>query len=155
MSVVRIVIKTLPELSHNAQYRWVFGNATPIYANVTQEGLLCTISPVNERPTIGDGLDHMLVPMSVRSSEAIKDFVSRSLVFYDCSRHDSCRKFLTLLRSTGRAPELFSGEGGEVSGRAWSSSLASTGTSGEVSVGGVSRQEQTSSSESQSNEQEW
>uniref|UniRef100_A0A182IUT7 Plexin TIG domain-containing protein n=1 Tax=Anopheles atroparvus TaxID=41427 RepID=A0A182IUT7_ANOAO len=56
-SVVRIVIKTLPELPHNAQYRCVFGNATPIYANVMKEGLLCTISPVNERPTIGDGLD--------------------------------------------------------------------------------------------------
>uniref|UniRef100_A0A182JEG4 Uncharacterized protein n=1 Tax=Anopheles atroparvus TaxID=41427 RepID=A0A182JEG4_ANOAO len=37
MSVVRIVIKTLPELSHNAQYRCVFGNATPIHANVMKE----------------------------------------------------------------------------------------------------------------------
>uniref|UniRef100_A0AAG5DQ95 Plexin TIG domain-containing protein n=1 Tax=Anopheles atroparvus TaxID=41427 RepID=A0AAG5DQ95_ANOAO len=94
MSVVRIVIKTLPELPHNAQYRCVFGYATPIHANVMKEGLLCTTSPVNERPTIGDVLDHVLVPLSVRNSETNKDFVSRSLAFYDCTRKDSCRKCL-------------------------------------------------------------
>uniref|UniRef100_A0A182J911 Plexin TIG domain-containing protein n=1 Tax=Anopheles atroparvus TaxID=41427 RepID=A0A182J911_ANOAO len=97
MSVVRIVIKTLPELPHNAQYRCVFGNATPIYANVLKEGLLCMISPANERPTTGDGLDHILVPMSVRSSETNKDFVSRSLAFYDCSRHDFLPEVLAAL----------------------------------------------------------
>ncbi|XP_049538871.1 plexin-B [Anopheles darlingi] len=94
MSVVRLVIKTLPELPHNAQYRCVFGNATPIDANVTKEGLLCPSPPVNERPTIGDGQDHVLVPLSVRSSETNKDFVSRSFAFYDCTRHDTCRKCL-------------------------------------------------------------
>uniref|UniRef100_A0AAG5DPF7 Plexin TIG domain-containing protein n=1 Tax=Anopheles atroparvus TaxID=41427 RepID=A0AAG5DPF7_ANOAO len=85
---------TLPELPHNAQHRCVFGNATPIHANVMKEGLLCTTSPVNERPTIGDGLDHVLVPLSVRNSETNKDFVSRSLAFYDCTRKDSCRMCL-------------------------------------------------------------
>ncbi|XP_053671423.1 LOW QUALITY PROTEIN: plexin-B [Anopheles nili] len=94
MSVVRLVIKTLPELPHNAQYRCVFGNATPIDANVTKEGLLCTTPPVNERPSIPDGQDHVLVPLSVRSSETNKDFVSRSFAFYDCTRHDTCRKCL-------------------------------------------------------------
>uniref|UniRef100_A0A182IM52 Plexin TIG domain-containing protein n=1 Tax=Anopheles atroparvus TaxID=41427 RepID=A0A182IM52_ANOAO len=87
-------VKTLPELPHNAQYRCVFGNATRIHANVMKEGLLCTSSPVNERPTIGDGLDHVLVPLSVRNSETNKDFVSRSLAFYDCTRKDSCRMCL-------------------------------------------------------------
>uniref|UniRef100_A0AAG5DQC2 Plexin TIG domain-containing protein n=1 Tax=Anopheles atroparvus TaxID=41427 RepID=A0AAG5DQC2_ANOAO len=94
MSVVRIVIKTLPELPHNAQHRCVFGNATPIHANVMKEGLLCTTSPVNERPTIGDGLDHVLVPLRERNSETNKDFVSRSLAFYDCTWKDSCRMCL-------------------------------------------------------------
>uniref|UniRef100_A0A182N2A0 Sema domain-containing protein n=1 Tax=Anopheles dirus TaxID=7168 RepID=A0A182N2A0_9DIPT len=94
MSVVRLVIKTLPELPHNAQYRCVFGNATPIDANVTKEGLLCTTPPVSERPSIPDGQDHVLVPLSVRSSETNKDFVSRSFAFYDCTRHDTCRKCL-------------------------------------------------------------
>ena len=32
------------------------------------------------------------MPLSVRSSETNKDFVSRSFAFYDCSIHDSCRK---------------------------------------------------------------
>uniref|UniRef100_A0A182NZN8 Sema domain-containing protein n=1 Tax=Anopheles epiroticus TaxID=199890 RepID=A0A182NZN8_9DIPT len=94
MSVVRLVIKTLPELPHNAQYRCVFGNATPIDANVTKEGLICATPPVNERPAIPDGKDHVLVPLSVRSSETNKDFVSRSFAFYDCTRHDNCRKCL-------------------------------------------------------------
>uniref|UniRef100_A0A182RW53 Sema domain-containing protein n=1 Tax=Anopheles funestus TaxID=62324 RepID=A0A182RW53_ANOFN len=94
MSVVRLVIKTLPELPHNAQYRCVFGNATPIDANVTKEGLICTTPPVGERPTIPDGQDHVLVPLSVRSSETNKDFVSRSFAFYDCTSHDTCRKCL-------------------------------------------------------------
>ncbi|XP_050079957.1 plexin-B [Anopheles maculipalpis] len=94
MSVVRLVIKTLPELPHNAQYRCVFGNATPIDANVTKEGLICTTPPVTERPSIPDGQDHVLVPLSVRSSETNKDFVSRSFAFYDCTRHDTCRKCL-------------------------------------------------------------
>uniref|UniRef100_A0A182MEQ8 Sema domain-containing protein n=1 Tax=Anopheles culicifacies TaxID=139723 RepID=A0A182MEQ8_9DIPT len=94
MSVVRLVIKTLPELPHNAQYRCVFGNATPIDANVTKEGLICTTPPVTERPTIPDGQDHVLVPLSVRSSETNKDFVSRSFAFYDCTSHDTCRKCL-------------------------------------------------------------
>ncbi|XP_052902488.1 plexin-B [Anopheles moucheti] len=94
MSVVRLVIKTLPELPHNAQYRCVFGNATPIDANVTKEGLICTTPPVIERPAIPDGQDHVLVPLSVRSSETNKDFVSRSFAFYDCTSHDTCRKCL-------------------------------------------------------------
>nr|XP_040232353.2 plexin-B [Anopheles coluzzii] len=94
MSVVRLVIKTLPELPHNAQYRCVFGNATPIDANVTKEGLICSTPPVNERPALPDGQDHVLVPLSVRSSETNKDFVSRSFAFYDCTRHDTCRKCL-------------------------------------------------------------
>ncbi|XP_052871807.1 plexin-B [Anopheles cruzii] len=93
-SAVRLVIKTLPELPHNAQYRCVFGNATPIDANVTKEGLVCASPPVNERPSIGDGQDHVLVPLSVRSSETNKDFVSRSFAFYDCTRHETCRQCL-------------------------------------------------------------
>lgn len=35
--------------------------------------------------------DHILVPLSVRSSETNKDFVSRSFAFYDCTKHETCR----------------------------------------------------------------
>ena len=42
------------------------------------------------RPAIPVGKDHILVPLSVRSSETNKDFVSRELAYYDCTHHDSC-----------------------------------------------------------------
>ena len=35
-------------------------------------------------------VDHVLVPLSVRSSETNKDFVSRNFAYYDCSRHTTC-----------------------------------------------------------------
>lgn len=92
MSSVQLVIRILPELPANAKYRCVFGNSTPIDATVLENGLSCLTPPVNNRPIIPASSDHVLVPLSVRSSETNKDFVSRSFAFFDCSRHDTCRK---------------------------------------------------------------
>ncbi|XP_062544839.1 plexin-B isoform X1 [Armigeres subalbatus] len=94
MATVHLIIRTLPELPHNAKYKCVFGNSTPIDANVTNEGLVCRTPPIDKRPQLAASMDHILVPLSVRSSETNKDFVSRNFAFYDCSRHDSCRKCL-------------------------------------------------------------
>lgn len=57
-----------------------------------ENGLSCETPPISERPSIEVGKDHVLVPLSVRSSETNKDFVSRSFAFFDCSRHTTCRK---------------------------------------------------------------
>lgn len=92
MGSVQLVIRTLPELPHNAKYRCVFGNSTPIDATVLENGLSCQTPPVQSRPAIDAQRDHVLVPLSVRSSETNKDFVSRSFAFFDCSRHSSCRQ---------------------------------------------------------------
>lgn len=92
MGSVQLVIRTLPELPHNAKYRCVFGNSTPIDATVLENGLSCQTPPVQSRPAIDPQRDHVLVPLSVRSSETNKDFVSRSFAFFDCSRHSSCRQ---------------------------------------------------------------
>lgn len=92
MSIVNLIIRTLPELPANAKYKCVFGNSTPIDANVTENGLICATPPIKFRPVIDPTQDHILVPLSVRSSETNKDFVSRNFAFYDCSRHDICRK---------------------------------------------------------------
>ncbi|XP_055593886.1 plexin-B [Uranotaenia lowii] len=94
MATVHLIIRTLPELPYNAKYKCVFGNSTPIDANVTNEGLVCKTPAIEKRPSIGLNADHILVPLSVRSSETNKDFVSRNFAFFDCSRHDSCRKCL-------------------------------------------------------------
>lgn len=92
MSNVELFIRTLPELPPNAKYKCVFGNSTPIDAVVTQTGLSCLTPPINNRPLIDAQKDHILVPLSVRSSETQKDFVSKSFAFFDCSRHDNCRQ---------------------------------------------------------------
>lgn len=90
MATVNLIIRTLPELPYNAKYKCVFGNSTPIDANVTNEGLICRTPPISKRPSISVSSDHILVPLSVRSSETNKDFVSRNFAFYDCSRHETC-----------------------------------------------------------------
>lgn len=90
MTTVQLTIRTLPELPAGANYKCVFGNAEPIDALMTGFGLSCPTPPVMERPNIPEGADHALVPLSVRSSETNKDFVSRNFAFFDCSRHTVC-----------------------------------------------------------------
>ncbi|XP_058463896.1 plexin-B [Malaya genurostris] len=97
MTTVHLTIRTLPELPQNSKYKCVFGNSTPIDANVTNEGLVCRTPPLYSRPVLLVNTDHILVPLSVRSSETNKDFVSRNFAFYDCSRHENCRKCLQSL----------------------------------------------------------
>lgn len=92
MTSVHLIIRTLPELPINAKYKCVFGNSTPIDANVIDNGLSCQTPAINNRPIIPLENDHVSVPLSVRSSETNKDFVSRSFSFFDCSRHDTCRQ---------------------------------------------------------------
>ena len=90
MTTVHLTIRTLPELPAGANYKCVFGNAEPIDALMTGFGLSCPTPPVMERPNIPEAADHVLVPLSVRSSETNKDFVSRNFAFFDCSRHTVC-----------------------------------------------------------------
>ncbi|XP_066586668.1 plexin-B [Prorops nasuta] len=90
MTTVQLTIRTLPELPTGAKYKCVFGNAEPIDALMTGFGLSCPTPPIVERPKISEGADHVLVPLSVRSSETNKDFVSRNFAFFDCSRHTVC-----------------------------------------------------------------
>ncbi|KAH8398914.1 hypothetical protein KR222_011678, partial [Zaprionus bogoriensis] len=87
---VQLIIRTLPE-PFNAKYRCVFGNSTPIDAEIQENGLACATPPFEQRPLIASDMDHVLVPLSVRSSETNKDFVSRSFAFFDCSHHGSCQ----------------------------------------------------------------
>ncbi|XP_059620883.1 plexin-B [Phlebotomus argentipes] len=91
MTTVHLTIRTLPELPFNAKYKCVFGNSTPIDAIVTESGLKCQTPPYKFRPQIEPREDHVLVPLSVRSSETNKDFVSRNFAFFDCSRHETCK----------------------------------------------------------------
>ncbi|XP_046429444.1 plexin-B [Neodiprion fabricii] len=90
ITTVRLTIRTLPELPTGAKYKCVFGNAEPIDAQMTRFGLSCPTPPVLGRPSIAEDTDHVLVPLSVRSSEINKDFVSRNFAYYDCSRHTMC-----------------------------------------------------------------
>ncbi|KRT80367.1 hypothetical protein AMK59_8587 [Oryctes borbonicus] len=90
MATVHLSIRTLPELPYGAKYKCVFGNADPIDANVTEYGLSCLTPDLSSRPQIYSKEDHVLVHLSVRSSETNKDFVSRNFAFYDCSKHATC-----------------------------------------------------------------
>lgn len=91
MTTVRLTIRTLPELPYGAKYRCVFGSAEPIDADVTEFGLSCPTPDISRRPDIPSNKDHVLVPLSVRSSETNKDFVSRNFAYYDCSKHVNCK----------------------------------------------------------------
>ncbi|KAH8402557.1 hypothetical protein KR009_010646 [Drosophila setifemur] len=88
---LHLIIRTLPE-PFNAKYRCVFGNSTPIDAEILENGLGCATPPLDQRPIIPTNTDHVLVPLSVRSSETNKDFVSRSFAFFDCSHHVNCQE---------------------------------------------------------------
>ncbi|KAH8252435.1 hypothetical protein KR038_011503 [Drosophila bunnanda] len=90
---LQLIIRTLPE-PFNAKYRCVFGNSTPIDAEILENGagLACATPPLDQRPIIPSNTDHVLVPLSVRSSETNKDFVSRSFAFFDCSHHGNCQE---------------------------------------------------------------
>lgn len=90
---LHLIIRTLPE-PFNAKYRCVFGNSTPIDAEILENGvgLGCATPPLDQRPIIPSNTDHVLVPLSVRSSETNKDFVSRSFAFFDCSHHGNCQE---------------------------------------------------------------
>ncbi|XP_043069381.1 plexin-B [Drosophila bipectinata] len=91
LTLLHLIIRTLPE-PFNAKYRCVFGNSTPIDAEILENGLGCATPPLDQRPIIPTNTDHVLVPLSVRSSETNKDFVSRSFAFFDCSHHSKCRE---------------------------------------------------------------
>ncbi|XP_033168193.1 plexin-B [Drosophila mauritiana] len=93
LSHLHLIIRTLPE-PFNAKYRCVFGNSTPIDAEILENGLGCATPPLDERPLIPTNSDHILVPLSVRSSETNKDFVSRNFAFFDCSHHENCQECL-------------------------------------------------------------
>ncbi|XP_039297179.1 plexin-B-like isoform X1 [Nilaparvata lugens] len=90
MTMVQLTIRTLPELPLGAKYRCVFGDAEPIDAQLTAQGLSCGTPAVATRPVIPSDVDHVLVPLAVRSSETNKDFVSRNFAYYDCSAHTKC-----------------------------------------------------------------
>lgn len=92
MATVHLTIRTLPELPYGAKYKCVFGSAEPIDAVVREFGLSCMTPDISRRPQIPAKQDHILVPLSVRSSETNKDFVSRNFAYYDCSKHTTCMK---------------------------------------------------------------
>ncbi|XP_037069956.1 plexin-B-like [Pollicipes pollicipes] len=87
---VQLTIRTLPALPPGAKYQCVFGETAPSDALVTASGLSCRTPPPALRPAVPAGADHVAVPLSVRSSETNKDFVSRQFSYYDCSRHATC-----------------------------------------------------------------
>lgn len=89
-SLVHLTIRTLPELPYGAKYKCVFANSEPIDATLSSSGLTCSTPSINNRPNIPENQDHIYVPLSVRSSETNKDFVSRNFAFYDCSYHTKC-----------------------------------------------------------------
>lgn len=96
---LQLIIRTLPDLPTNKKYQCVFGgNSTtpPIDAVVNELGLICPTPPISLRPKILEKqFDHVAIPLSVRSSETNKDFVSRTLIYYDCTRHTNCNSCLT------------------------------------------------------------
>ncbi|XP_043224973.1 plexin-B-like [Amphibalanus amphitrite] len=88
-------IRALPPLRSGAKYQCVFGSAPPVDATATVRGLRCPAPPLSLRPLLAPSADHVTVPLSVRSSETKKDFVTRQFVYFDCGRHTTCGSCVT------------------------------------------------------------
>ncbi|KPM08391.1 hypothetical protein QR98_0069080, partial [Sarcoptes scabiei] len=79
----------LPPLPYGSNYLCVFDQTPPIPASVTRNGLTCPTPSIEQRPEIPFDKDHVNVEVAVRSSETDTDFIHRSFIFYDCTRHKS------------------------------------------------------------------
>ncbi|XP_076325024.1 plexin-B-like [Tachypleus tridentatus] len=90
-SMVNLVINQLPQLPLGAHYLCVFGTSDPIQARLTNTGLTCHTPLFSTRPNIPTGKDHVIVHLSVRSSETETDFISHPFVFFDCGVHRTCK----------------------------------------------------------------
>ena len=88
-------IRALPPLPRGAKYQCVFGSSPPVDAAATVRGLRCPAPPLGRRPPVPPAADHLAVPLSVRSSETKKDFVTRQFVYFDCGRHAMCGDCVT------------------------------------------------------------
>ncbi|XP_037071029.1 plexin-B-like [Pollicipes pollicipes] len=84
---ILLTIRALPPLPAGAKYLCVFGTAPPVDAAAAADGLRCRAPPVHLRPSVPLTADHVTVPLSVRSSETSKDFVTRQFAYFDCSHH--------------------------------------------------------------------
>ncbi|XP_074600461.1 plexin-B-like isoform X2 [Brevipalpus obovatus] len=91
-ATVELVINKLPKLSPPARYMCVFGDGPAMDASVIPSGLSCQLPPMNRRPQIPADRDHVVVGLSVRSTETQTDFLHRQYIFYDCSAHRTCRE---------------------------------------------------------------
>lgn len=95
-ATVELIIAQLPPLPYGASYLCVFGDdGAPIAARQTRHGLSCAAPPVNERPRIPPGADHVSVPLAVKSTVTESSFIRRPFVFYECSLHNTCRSCVT------------------------------------------------------------
>ena len=96
-ATVELIIAQLPALPYGASYLCVFGeNGTPIAARQTRHGLSCAVPPVNERPRIPPGEDHVSVHLAVKSTVTESSFIRRRpFVFYECSLQNTCRSCVT------------------------------------------------------------
>ncbi|XP_043246790.1 plexin-B-like [Amphibalanus amphitrite] len=92
---IHLSIRALPPLPSGAKYQCVFGSAPPVDATATVRGLRCPAPPLSLRPLLAPSADHVTVPLSVRSSETKKDFVTRQFVYFDCGRHTTCGSCVT------------------------------------------------------------
>ncbi|XP_015793717.1 plexin-B-like [Tetranychus urticae] len=92
ISNVELYITQLPPSPYPAAYLCLFGDSsTPLPARQTHTGLSCRTPPIEERPSIPPGKDHVLINLSVRSTVTQKDFISKPFVYYECSVHKTCR----------------------------------------------------------------
>ncbi|XP_037071066.1 plexin-B-like [Pollicipes pollicipes] len=92
---ISLTIRALPPLPAGAKYLCVFGTAPPVDAAATADGLRCRAPQVRLRPYVPLTADHVTVPLSVRSSETSKDFVTRQFAYFDCGRHTVCGDCVT------------------------------------------------------------
>ncbi|XP_072180991.1 plexin-A4-like [Diadema setosum] len=89
-----ITVEQLPALTNSFEYRCVF-DSYEVSAVTSGNTIDCTTPPSRFVPSIPEGDDNVVVPLSIKSTESGVNFVERDFFFFDCTRISSCSSCVT------------------------------------------------------------
>ena len=90
MTNISLQISKLPDLPPTDQYQCVYDGHLSLSALKVPGGLVCPPPPLQSRPNIVAGTDHVTMNLAVTSHQASKEFVSTNIMLFSCDTHSTC-----------------------------------------------------------------
>ena len=90
VSNISLQISKLPDLPPTDQYQCVYDGHLSLPAVKVPGGLVCPAPPLQSRPSILPGSDHVTMNLAVTSHQASKEFVSTNIMMFSCDTHSTC-----------------------------------------------------------------